>query len=1179
MMHAGAGNGYRVLYFLLVSALNPRDHVILRPQPLSFVAARPLDYAQLYRVLAESAPDAIVTIDSASVLLSINHAGEQMFGYPAADVLGQSLTMLMPERMRARHAHGMGRYLSTGVRNIPWSRVRVPILTKDGREIMSEISFGEFVSEGARIFSGVIRDISNTIETERVLAETASQLQDQATELEQQIEEAQALTEELEETNQLLIAANTDLAEATAIAQANAQRVQDVLASLSDAVSVFDEEWRWIYVNPAASDVLRNLGKDPVSAIGAVLWDVLPELIGTRFETESKQAVLTGEITQYEEYLASLDCWFEIRMVPAANTITSFSRDVTIRRRAEDVLRHQEEEFRTLANTIPTLAWMAQPDGWIYWYNERWYEYTGTTPANMEGWGWQRVHDPEVLPDVLREWTQSIATGQPFDMVFPLRSASGEFRRFLTRVAPLRDRAGTIVRWFGMNTDVEAEHAARDAVETVVEAVADGFVAFDAQFRYTYVNQRAAEMWGKPAESFLGKTPVEVWAELDMERSPFVLLFRRLLETRKTETLEAYAPTLGRWIETRGYPSSDGGIVVFFQDVSERRRAQDASMLLAEASHLLASSSDYEETLANVARAMVPRLGDWAAVDLLDDPGSAAWPPSIQRVAIVHGDPAKLALAAALTTKYPERWTDDNGMAKVIGKALPLFIPVIPDEMLVAGAQDQEHLAMLRAIGFCSIIVVPITARDRVLGALTLCTTESARRYTEADLALAEDLGRRAGITIDTVRLLRDAQEARAAAELAAKRTGRLQHVTALLAGALTERQVADAVVQEGLPALGASDGAVYVVSHDERQLEHVTNAGMLIAQTHEFKAFAIDTSLPLADAVRTGELVALQSRAEVAARYPLLEQTNQTSLNASLLAVPLRAGDTALGGMVLGFHEERVFTEEDRAFAETLGRLCAQAMLRARLYEDAQRARATAEEANAAKMAFLATMSHELRTPLNAIGGHVQIMDMGLYGPVTPAQREALQRVNRAQAHLLGLINDVLTYAKVESGRLEYAITSVDAVNVIRDVGLLVEPQFLANELRLELNIGDATDAVSVLADREKLSQILLNLLSNALKFTQGPGTVSVTFAHHPSEPLLMEIAVRDTGAGIPTEKLEAIFEPFVQLGRDLASTHEGTGLGLSISRDLARGMGGDLTVASVAGKGSTFILSLRRA
>ena len=1143
------------------------------------MAARPLDYAQLYRVLAESALDAIVTIDSASVLLSINRAGEELFGYSAAEVLGNSLTMLMPERMRARHAHGMARYLSTGTRNIPWSRVRVPIRTKDGREIMSEISFGEFVSEGARIFSGVIRDVSNTIETERVLAETAAQLQEQATELEQQIEEAQALTEELEETNQLLIASNAELAEATAIAQANAQRVQEVLASLSDAVSVFDEEWRWIYVNPAASEVLRNLGKDPVSAIGAVLWDVLPELIGTRFETESKRAVHRGEITHYEEYLASLDRWFEIRMVPAANTITSFTRDVTIRRRAEDVLRHQEEEFRTLANTIPTLAWMAQPDGWIYWYNERWYEYTGTAPADMEGWGWQRVHDPEVLPEVLREWTQSIATGKPFDMVFPLRSASGVFRRFLTRVAPLRDQAGAIVRWFGVNFDVEAEHAARDAVETVVEAVADGFVAFDAELRFTYVNQRAAEMWGKPADSFLGRTPLEVWADLDMEHSPFVLLFRRLLETRKTETLEAYAPTLKRWIETRGYPSSDGGIVVFFQDVSERRRAQDAAVLLAEASRILASSSDYEETLSNVARAMVPRLGDWAAVDLLDDPNSGAWPPVMQRVAIVHGDPAKLALAAALTSKYPERWTDESGMSKVIGKAQPLFIPVITDEVLVAGAQDPEHLAMLRSIGFCSIIVVPITARDRVLGALTLCTTESGRRYTDADLTMAEDLGRRAGITIDTVRLLRDAQDARAAAELAAERTGRLQHVTALLAGALTELQVADAVVREGLPALGASDGAVYVVSHDERQLEHVANAGMAIAETDAFKAFAIDTALPLADAVRTGELVALQSRAEVAARYPLLEGAHVASQSASLLAVPLRAGNATLGGMVLGFHEERVFTEEDRAFAETLGRLCAQAMLRARLYEDAQRARATAEEANAAKMAFLATMSHELRTPLNAIGGHVQIMDMGLHGPVTPAQREALQRVNRAQAHLLGLINDVLTYAKVESGRLEYAITGVDAVRVIREVGLLVEPQFVANELRLELNVGGPTNAVSVLADREKLSQILLNLLSNALKFTQGPGTVSVTFARNPSEPLLMEIAVRDTGIGIPTEKLETIFEPFVQLGRDLASAHEGTGLGLSISRDLARGMGGDLTVASAAGKGSTFTLSLRRA
>src|SRR5215218_5728082 len=114
-------------------------------------------------------------------------------------------------------------------------------------------------------------------------------------------------------------------------------------------------------------------------------------------------------------------------------------------------------DFISLAENLPQLAWMADASGWIFWYNRRWYEYTGTTPAEMEGWGWQSVHDPAVLPSVLERWQAAIATGEPFEMVFPLRGADGVFRPFLTRVTPLRDERERIVRWFGVHTDVSRQ--------------------------------------------------------------------------------------------------------------------------------------------------------------------------------------------------------------------------------------------------------------------------------------------------------------------------------------------------------------------------------------------------------------------------------------------------------------------------------------------------------------------------------------------------------------------------------------------------------------------------------------------------------------------------------------------------------------------------------------------------
>src|SRR5688572_30233041 len=389
----------------------------------------------------------------------------------------------MPERFRERHTQGLAHYLRTGERRIPWRAVFLPNLTRDGREIPAEISFGELTANGRRIFSGIIRDVSARVAAEQAEADNTAQLQEQASELEHQVEEAQRLGEELEESNRELSRLNAELA-------------------------------------------------------------------------------------------------------------------------------------------------------------------------------------------------------------------------------------------------------------AVVEAITDGFVALDASLCFTYVNTRAADMWGIPASALLGRTPADVWPALDMEHSPVLVLLRRVLASRQTESVEALSPTLRIWVEIRVYPAAGGGVVAFFRDISERRRARELDALLAEASELLASSTDYDETLANVARAVVPRLGDWSAVDLLDDPAAGSWPPVVRRVAIVHDDPAGLALATELTTKYPQQWDDPSGMAGVIRDGTALFIPDLTDEMLVGGARDAEHLRLMRALEFHSVIIVPIAARGQVLGALTLCMTSSRRRYTQAELAL-----------------------------------------------------------------------------------------------------------------------------------------------------------------------------------------------------------------------------------------------------------------------------------------------------------------------------------------------------------------------------------------------------------------------------------------------------------
>ncbi len=268
-----------------------------------------------------------------------------------------------------------------------------------------------------------------------------------------------------------------------------------------------------------------------------------------------------------------------------------------------------------------------------------------------------------------------------------------------------------------------------------------------------------------------------------------------------------------------------------------------------------------------------------------------------------------------------------------------------------------------------------------------------------------------------------------------------------------------------------------------------------------------------------------------------------------------------------------RLRTEESmHALNRTLNARVAQRTRELELaLEGEQSARKEAEAANRIKTELFARLSHEFRTPLHAVSGYLEILQQNIHGGLTVEQRRDVERIHQAQEHLMTLVNMILDFAKLEGGPIELSMAEIPIEETLRGAEALVAPQFAKKSITYTHRPGDSS--LTAFADREKVQQILLNLLANAMKFTPAGGAVDLDWRVE-NDTLL--IRVRDTGSGIPEDKTEQVFEPFVQLRAPGSIPSGGTGLGLAISRDLARAMGGDVHLRSTVGLGSTFTVLL---
>jgi PAS domain S-box-containing protein len=670
----------------------------------------------------------------------------------------------------------------------------------------------------------------------------------------------------------------------------------------------------------------------------------------------------------------------------------------------------------------------------------------------------------------------------------------------------------------------EMMHRGRRRLTRMLESIDEGFAVFDRSGRCFYVNRRAIELLAQSARAPVGKTMREIFPDV-----VGTAMEARLHEARATSSVvefETFSPASGRWFRHRVFPNLDG-FSVFFEELTERKNAEEASQRLAA---IVQYSDD-----AIVGKSLSGIITSWNA-------------------------------AAERLFGY----TSDEAIGRSIRMIIPADRQAEEDEVLarLQRGESIEHFETVRvrkdgtAVDV-SLSVSPVrNAAGRVIGASKIARDITERKRDDAL----------------RIELLAAEQAARARAELAERRATILAEASSVLASSLDSATTLRTMSRLIVPTF--ADWCIIDLVTRHHALERVAVAASepsAQAILSELQRYAPDwtSQQPSAQAIRGAKSVlfpevteeTLTSTVRDSAHLALMRRLRPSSA----LAVPLVSRSRIVGAITLvRTTPGRRYDETDVAMAEELARRAAQAVDNANLYSEADEARAQAEAANRTKDVFLAVLSHELRTPMNAVYGWARMLQMGQIDEA--AMPRAFESIVRNSHIQLQLIDDLLDMSRIMSGKMRLDIRPVDLPRVLESALDAIRPAAEGKGLRLQPLIDP--NAGPLTGDPDRLQQIVWNLLMNAIKFTPRGGRIQVTLRRVNSH---LEIVVSDTGVGIAPELLPFIFDRFRQGDSGSTRAQGGLGIGLALVRHLTELHGGTVSGESAGeGQGATFRVKL---